>query len=215
MNEVFANCTEEDKIYPLTTAEIVEAQKADTTLKHHYMCSAIIDQGLEIRLIANTTCVCKDGKLVIPKPLQVGAFKWYHQYLQHPGHTRLKETMKAAMYWKGMCTTIRSITRSCRTCQTNKRWKLKFGLLLSKTVISNSWECLCINLIGPYTLKGNDNSQIDFMDLTMIRHASSWFEIVELPIINQLSRQTVNGKELLIANKIFDKTLDCIAKLVY
>jgi hypothetical protein len=49
---------------------------------------------------------------------------------------------------------------------------------------------------------------------TMIGPASSWFEIMELPVITRLRRQTVNGKELLIADKIFDKTLDYIAKLV-
>jgi hypothetical protein len=48
----------------------------------------------------------------------------------------------------------------------------------------------------------------------MIDPASSWFEIVELPVITQLRRQIVNGKELLTADKIFDKISDCIAKLV-
>jgi hypothetical protein len=48
------------------------------------------------------------------------------------------------------------------------------------------WECLCVDLIGPYTLKGKDNLQIDFMALTMINLASSWFEIAELPIVKQL-----------------------------
>ncbi len=42
----------------------------------------------------------------------------------------------------------------------------------------------------------------------MINPASNWFEITELPLINQLCKQTFNGKKLLIANKIFDKTLD-------
>ncbi len=125
MNEVFADCSKEDEIYPQTTAEIAEAQQANAALKHLFKHNAVIDQGLEIELIENTTCVCKDGWLVIPKPLQVSAVKWYHHYLQHPGHTRLEETMNAAMYWKGMHTTIRSITRSCRTCQINKRQKLK------------------------------------------------------------------------------------------
>ncbi len=34
MNEVFANCSDEDKTYPLTTAEIAAAQWADASLKH-------------------------------------------------------------------------------------------------------------------------------------------------------------------------------------
>ncbi len=154
--------------------------------------------------LINTTCVCKDGWLVIPKPLQLRAVRWYHHSLQHPGHTHLKETMNAAMYWKGMRTTIRSLTttiwsltKSCRSCQDNKRRSRKYGHLPPKTVITYPWECLCIDLISPYTLKGKDNLQIDFMALTMIDPASSWFEIAELPVVEQLRQQTVNGKEIL------------------
>jgi hypothetical protein len=98
MNEVFANCSDKAEIYPLTTEEIAAAQQADTSLKHLFKHNAVIDQGLEIKPIENTTCVCKDGRLVIPKLLQVHAVKWYHHYLQHPGHTRLEATMDAAMY---------------------------------------------------------------------------------------------------------------------
>jgi hypothetical protein len=75
MNEVFANCSEEDEIYPLTTVEIVVAQWANASLKHLFKCNAVIDQGLEIKLIENTACVCNDGWLVILMPLQVGAVK--------------------------------------------------------------------------------------------------------------------------------------------
>ncbi len=37
-----------------------------------------------------------------------------------------------------------------------------------------------MDLIGPYTLKGKDKSQVDCMCITMIDPATSWFEIVEL-----------------------------------
>jgi hypothetical protein len=112
MNEVFANCSDKDEIYPLTTEKIAEAQQADASLKHLFKRNAVIDQGLEIKLIENRTFVCKDDWLVISKPLQVCAVKWYHHYLHHPGQTRLEETMNAGMYWKGMRTTIRSLTKS-------------------------------------------------------------------------------------------------------
>jgi hypothetical protein len=77
MNEVFANCSKEDKTYPLTTEEIAEAQLSDASLKHffNFKHDAVIDQGLEIKLIESTTCVYTDGWLVIPKPLQVHAVK--------------------------------------------------------------------------------------------------------------------------------------------
>jgi len=124
---VFANCSKDDKIYPLTVSEIAEAQKADAEFKHCLKRNAVIGNGLEIKLVENTKCVCKEGRLVISKPLQRRAVMWYHHYLQQPGHTRLEETINAAMYWKGMRTTIRSITKSCKTCQTNKKLKLKYG----------------------------------------------------------------------------------------
>jgi hypothetical protein len=108
MNQVFANCSEEDEIYPLTVKEIVEAQKADTKLKHFFTSNAVLDKELELQLIENKSCICHKEWLVIPKPLQGCAVMWYHHYFQHPGHTRLKETMKAAMYWKGMRNTIQT-----------------------------------------------------------------------------------------------------------
>jgi len=129
----------------------------------------------------------EEGRLVIPKPLQRRATIWSHHYCQHPGHTRLEETMKAAIYWKGMCITIRSITKSCTTCQVNKKRSLNYGHLPSKIVRCIPWEALCVDLIGPYTLKGKDGSSINFMALTMIDlDRFQHFELVELPTIYRL-----------------------------
>jgi hypothetical protein len=46
--------------------------------------------------------------------------------------------------------TIWSITKSCKTCQTNKKRKLKYGHLPAKAIISTPWEALCVDLVGPY-----------------------------------------------------------------
>jgi hypothetical protein len=97
--------------------------------------------------------------------------------------------------------------------QVNKRRTCKYGLLPSKIVISTPWEALCIDLVGPYTLKGRDGSAIDFMALTMIDPASSWFQIMELPLVMKLQTKMVNGKEKIIKEEIFDKSSDCICLL--
>jgi hypothetical protein len=97
-NKVFANCSKEEEIFPLTTSEIAEAQKVDSKLKHCFKRNAVLDKGLDVRLIDNTYVVCKDGRMIIPKSLQRHAVLWYHHYLHHPGHTQLEETRKAAMY---------------------------------------------------------------------------------------------------------------------
>ena len=54
-------------------------------------------------------------------------------------------------------------------------------------VITTSWEALYVDLIGPYTLKGKDGTEIDFMCLTMIDPASSWFKVVELPVVEYVT----------------------------
>ncbi len=61
----------------------------------------------------------------------------------------------------------------------------KYGHLPPKLVITTPWKALCVDLIGPYTLKGKDGLSIDFMCLTMINPATSWFKIVELPTVAQ------------------------------
>ncbi len=81
---------------------------------------------------------------------------------------------------------IRSHTKTCKTCQVNKRKKQKYGKIPTKQVITAPWEYLCVDLIGPYTLRGKDKSEIYFMCLTMIDPASSWFEIVELPVADHV-----------------------------
>ena len=97
---------------------------------------------------------------------------------------------------------------SCKSCQVNKKQTQKYGHLPSRIIIGTPWEALCVNLVGPYTLNRKDGSSIDFMALTMIDPASSWFEEVELPTITRLMTRTVNGKEKLIKEEIFDKSSD-------
>eukprot|EP00804_Cyclotella_cryptica_P022986 CCRYP_014983-RA/>CCRYP_014983-RA protein AED:0.46 eAED:0.46 QI:0/0/0/1/0/0/3/0/200 len=115
--------------------------------------------------------------MVIPKSLQHRAVAWFHHYLQHPGTKRLEETLRLSMYWKGLRTTVQSHVKSVTVAR-----QLKYGKLPTKLAITNPWEALCVDLIGPYTLKGKDKTQIDFMCVTMIDPATSWFEIVELPV---------------------------------
>jgi hypothetical protein len=81
---VFANRSEEGEIFPLTTPEIAEAQKADSKLEHCFRRNAVIDKGLEVRLVDDTYVVCKDGKMIIPKPLQRRTVLWYHTWVISP-----------------------------------------------------------------------------------------------------------------------------------
>ncbi len=102
--------------------------------------------------------------------------------MQHPGNTRLEETLKATTNWTNMRKTVRSHVKTCQSYQINKKQSTKYGKLPTKLVITAPWEALCVNLIGPYTMRGKGATEIDFMCLTMVDPASSWFEVVELPV---------------------------------
>jgi hypothetical protein len=102
LNHVFANRSKEEEMYPLTVQEVAYAQRVDATIKHCFKTNHVFDKDVDIRLVDDTSIVCKNGRMVIPKPLQRHAVLWFHHYLQHPGHTCLEETMQDTMYWKGM-----------------------------------------------------------------------------------------------------------------
>ncbi len=120
-NLVFAHHEEEDKVYPLTLIEIADAQRNDQELKVYFKKNAKMPQkDIGLHPIEDTKVLCKNGKVMIPTSLWHRAVKWYHHYLQHPGHSRLEETIRSMMYWEGMCTTIWRYVKSCRSCQVNK-----------------------------------------------------------------------------------------------
>ena len=138
LNHVFTNCCneEEEEIYLLTAQEASYAQRVNATIKHFFKRNHVFDKDFDIRLVDEISVVCENGRMVIPNPLQRHAILRFHHYLQQPGHTRLEETMQATMYWKGIRTTIRSIMKSCKICQVNKKRKLQYGHLLPpKSVI--------------------------------------------------------------------------------
>jgi hypothetical protein len=84
------------------------------------------------------------------------------------------------------------------------------------------WKALCVDLIGPYTLKGKDGSSIDFMCLTMINPATSWFKIVELPTNDLVTnvppagkgKKVTSSKNTKVAEPYFDKSLAQINNLL-
>ncbi len=124
-----------------------------------------------------------------------------------------------------MRTTIQRYVKTCRSCQVNKRHSQKYGHLPLKLVIMTPWKVLCVDLIGPYTMKGKgkDYLSIDFMCLTMIDPATSWFKIMELPTVPQETtvpsagkgKKVTSSKSNTVAEPYFDKSSAQISNLVY
>ena len=148
---------------------------------------------------------------VIPtQNMQSWVIQWYHHYLMHPGESRMYKTLAAVIFWKNMETQITKYVKTCERCQLGKKHKLKYGHIPPKLATVVPWKQVFVDLIGPYTVKAKYGTKLDFMCLTMIDPATSWFEITELPN-SDVTYVKNTGKE--ITKVIIDKTSTCVARL--
>ena len=214
VNDVFMSVEgSEEEIYPPTIDEIAQTQRSDRILKKYFTSTLKgkeHNKDFSVNVIDETdVIVYKNKRLVVPTPLQDKVVQWYHHYLMHPGHTRLEETIAASMYWRNMKNDVRRHVKRCDKCQRGKKRKLRYGQLPGKIVGTIPWRGVCVDLIGPYTLKGKDGTILDFMCLTMIDPATGWFEIIELPIASV----TVIRKGKEIEEIILDKSSAEVSRL--
>ena len=132
----------------------------------------------------DTELWCYKDRIIIPKRLQTRTVQWYHDILCHPGRTRTEETIKQHFYWKNLRKDVEQVCSTCKICQFNKRQKKKYGHLPEKDAEAIPWEILCVDLIGPYTMKRTNTSSKKDLTLwcvTMIDPATGWFEMRTIP----------------------------------
>ena len=89
-----------------------------------------------------------------------------------------------------------------------KKHERSEGHIPPKVATTNPWKRVCVDLIGPYTVRAKDGTKLDFMCLTIIDPATSWFQIAELP--HSDVEYTREGKELIA---VIDKTSMSIKRL--
>ena len=89
------------------------------------------NSNIMVKIIEDTeVLVYKGTRLVIPTEKQQSrVIEWYHYCLQHPGHTRLEETIKPVMWWPDMRHHIRAHVKQCDRCQLAKRKRHRYGHL--------------------------------------------------------------------------------------
>ena len=122
--------------------------------------------------------LCYKDKIYIPQSLRQRVLSWYHEYLLHPGQTRTEQTIRNTMTWPGLTQDVERLCSTCPVCQLTKKERKKYGLLPPKTAESDPWVMVCVDLVGPFTIKTPLKTH-SLLALTMIDPATGWFEIVE------------------------------------
>ena len=128
--------------------------------------------------------IVKNDKIYIPEQLQKRVVEWYHVQLNHPGFTQTEETLRQQYTWKNMHGAIWSICRKCDRWQRTKVHHIKYGFLPEKEAECVPWQKLCVDLIGPYTIRiqrpGQKEKELTLHCVTMIDPATCWFEIKQI-----------------------------------
>ena len=157
---------------PLTYKVLVKAQQNDKTLL------SLASTNPSFRLLSfrgggkDNKLICQNEKIVVPKVLQSKVVDWYHDMLCHPGETRMEESIRHHLTWKGLRQDVRKKCRTCHRCQIVKRTKSNYGKLPAKEAEGTPWDTLCVDLIGPYTIKKRHKS-FTLWCVTMIDPATS------------------------------------------
>ena len=121
-----------------------------------------------------------NGNIYVPNRIRESILNWYHHFLCHPGSSRIAATIGNVMAWPGLQADAINFTRTCKTCQKQKKTKVKYGHLPPKIAEGIPWQVLCVDLIGPYTVTIEKNVERTLHAMTFIDPATGWVEIVEI-----------------------------------
>lgn len=125
----------------------------------------------------------KGEKILISQSLQKQIVNWYHTMLCHPGQTRTEKKIQQHFTWNSICNDVRQHTSTCAACQKQKHYRKKYDHLPAKEAEVKPWENLCIDLIGPYTIKHSDKKVSKTLKcVAMMNPATGWFEIAKYDI---------------------------------
>ncbi len=200
MAEVFADDPLDELDFPLSYKDIGIAQSQDNDLKrkakkypNKYVITSFLGGGKARDLLTYK------NKIIIPKSLTKRTVNWYHHFLAHPGINRTEETIRQHLWWPGMKEDIHKAVRTCPICQRNKKYQKKYGKIPEKEAEVVPWKILCVDLIGPYTIRRKKgHKQLKTLHaITMIDPATGWFEIHQIPNKESISIADIVEREWL------------------
>lgn len=109
-----------------------------------------------------------EWKIVIPVKHINQVLTWFHRVLQHPGATRMINTINRHFYFPNMKTVIEQHVRTCDICQRIKGPFPKIGQVPMKLAEGNPWEEVQVDLVGPWFFKFPPKWEIKINAITAI-----------------------------------------------
>ena len=170
---------EKDESFPMSPKLIEKYQKTDKSLAKKIQSDSTT--AYSVQTVEGVDLINYKGKIFVPMVLQKKIVAWYHEYLVHPGQTRLEATIRQLYTWPNLREHVHAHCRTCDKCQLSKKQRKKYGHLPAKDAEVTPWKRVNVDLIGPYKIKSpKDNKNKapkELRALTMIDPVTGWFEI--------------------------------------
>ena len=167
----------EEEKFPLLPSLVQKCQRQDKQLQ------ALMkkpSKDFAKRNLENAELVTFKGRIYLPVALRSRVVAWYHEYLSHPGQTRMEKTLSQTLYWPKMANDINQFVKTCKTCQMCKGPRKEYGHLPPKQWDKLvPWQRVDVDLIGPFKVK-TPSGERELRALTMIDPATGWFEVKDI-----------------------------------
>ena len=177
---------------PGNRAELVEEVKSDPTLEGYRELARKGEQGFlwERELLYQAKMTHSEEVvhvMVLPKKFRRRVLEMAHEGSGHLGARKVKALLKQRFVWPGMGIDVITHSRSCEVCQRCARAKGRRVPLMERQVLSEPFEVLAFDLVGPFPKAKNGYRFV----LTAICMGSKWPEAI--PLKSQTARAVANG----------------------
>jgi Integrase zinc binding domain len=143
--------------FPMHTALIFKEQTRVNGLRDRETEKGLSQPHYSMQHIEGYDLLCYNDKIFIPQSLRQKqiVLSWYHEYLIDPGQTCTEKTIRSTMTWPGLSQVIERLCSKCPVCQLTKKecGCKKYGLLPPEVAESDPWVMVCVDLVGPFTIK--------------------------------------------------------------
>ena len=166
----------DDDDFPLSFPTISNHQRDDTFIQASIIKSPNLFQK---QVVHGVQLVFYRNKIIIPATLVKPIINWYHVNLNHPGSTRTFETINAHFTCKHLQKFVNQHVSQCIICNQQKTSTKKYGHLPPTNAIYAPWECVHIDLFGPWTFQCSNGIDHVLKAVSIIDNGLRWIELHE------------------------------------
>ncbi len=101
--------------FPMNPKLIRREQQTDEELRKKMADDQ--NQRFAMKTVEGVELVHMNGKIYVPLSLRERIISWYHQFLVHPGRTRMEATIRQNFTWPGLTPQVDNCCKTCHECQ--------------------------------------------------------------------------------------------------